>query len=134
MGVRIRFDFDGCSDATILIALNGMLNPKGVVVCQADLKEYRKAVDNYQQLPFNCEEKGLPMFGNRVAFLWKKSPGCPGGKSIFHNVTEVHWGFNGSQQVAFESAIHHTGIVIQFDDVDEFIVTPEEEVAATFDD
>ena len=48
------------------------------------------------------------------------------GKTItFNNVTEIHYNFEGSNQVAFESDIHSHGMNVYLNTIKEFEVEPD---------
>jgi hypothetical protein len=52
----------------------------------------------------------------------------------FRNVTEVHYGYKSysKTRIAFESDIHQTGCTWDFNQIEEFEVTPETEKAESF--
>ena len=55
-------------------------------------------------------------------------------EETFNNVTEIHYGFASvdDNQIAFESDIHRTGCVKQFNDIIEFEATNQDFICDNF--
>jgi len=50
---------------------------------------------------------------------------------VLRNVTEIHYGCRAGE-IAFESDIHHTGLVHYLDNIKDFEAVPETEIASAF--
>lgn len=56
-----------------------------------------------------------------------------GSEILLRNITEIHFGFEGSSRTAFESDVHSTGRVIETGEIREFEATPETTLASGFE-
>jgi hypothetical protein len=50
---------------------------------------------------------------------------------VLRNVTEIHYQYRPGE-IAFESDIHHTGLVHYLDNIKDFEAVPETEIAEAF--
>lgn len=59
-------------------------------------------------------------FGYDVRIKYKLESPWPGDEEIRHNITEIHYRYDGENKVAFESDIHGTGGTVWLQDIEEF--------------